>query len=459
MNITTPLQVPVRLPFHYPNGTSIFLGDTEHGYPPMLYPNLTQSPGSQAVEAFPGVSITAANMLVLGPLIINDTYAIVSLTQPMLNNSNRDDVLGYVTVIAAAKDFFKIETSPEGLGDTGLTLLLGPNTEWNRFNTSFIPANKTTNGDPASLAAAPVKFIIPVVNEEGEPERHNQPEPGAEVTFPLVKYPAALQAYSQQLKSVNNASGILDTVNENGAAVSVGVARPPTSLVDWVVIVEQTQTEALAPIALLRKILLICVFATVGLVLLIMLPFAHVSVLPIRRLRAATETFVSPLGYDEERCLAADETDSGQSSTPPEKRTGLAYRVKKLLRQYEKKSPGSVDEKSERHVKIPGKIEIRRHLIVDELTDLTKTFNEMSDELMQQYTQLEDKVAERTRELELSKKAAEAANQSKTVFLANISHELKTPLNGILGMCSVCMEDTDLGRVKRSLKTVYESGK
>ena len=89
---------------------------------------------------------------------------------------------------------------------------------------------------------------------------------------------------------------------------------------------------------------------------------------------------------------------------------------------------------------------------------LTKTYNDMSDELMLQYTSLEEKVADRTRELEISKKAAEAANESKTLFIANISHELKTPLNGILGMCAVCMGEDDLPRIKRSLQVVYKSG-
>lgn len=54
--------------------------------------------------------------------------------------------------------------------------------------------------------------------------------------------------------------------------------------------------------------------------------------------------------------------------------------------------------------------------------------------------------------------AAETANESKTLFIANISHELKTPLNGILGMCAVCMGDEDLARIKKSLQVVYQSG-
>ncbi len=115
-------------------------------------------------------------------------------------------------------------------------------------------------------------------------------------------------------------------------------------------------------------------------------------------------------------------------------------------------------EPGRRQFKIPARVEDGKHYMTDELTELTQTFNEMTDELLKQYTSLDDKVAERTRELEISKKAAEAANESKTLFIANISHELKTPLNGIMGMCAVCMEDDDLQRIKQSLKTVYKSG-
>lgn len=93
-----------------------------------------------------------------------------------------------------------------------------------------------------------------------------------------------------------------------------------------------------------------------------------------------------------------------------------------------------------------------------ELTELTSTFNEMTDELTMRYARLDGLVAKRTEELEISKKAAEAANESKTLFIANISHELKTPLNGILGMASVCMGENDINKIKQSLQIVYKSG-
>jgi signal transduction histidine kinase/CheY-like chemotaxis protein len=47
-------------------------------------------------------------------------------------------------------------------------------------------------------------------------------------------------------------------------------------------------------------------------------------------------------------------------------------------------------------------------------------------------------------ELRLAKEAADAANQSKSAFLAKISHELRTPLNVILGFTQLLSRDTSL---------------
>jgi signal transduction histidine kinase/CheY-like chemotaxis protein len=67
--------------------------------------------------------------------------------------------------------------------------------------------------------------------------------------------------------------------------------------------------------------------------------------------------------------------------------------------------------------------------------------------------------ARRKAEAELSqaKEAAEAASRAKSYFLANVSHEVRTPLNGILGMTNLAL-DTELSREQREyLETVRSS--
>ena len=64
-------------------------------------------------------------------------------------------------------------------------------------------------------------------------------------------------------------------------------------------------------------------------------------------------------------------------------------------------------------------------------------------EAKQRHTdELEERVRERTLELETAVKRAEAADKVKSYFLATMSHELRNPLNAIIGFTSVLLKQT-----------------
>ncbi|MDP8990154.1 MAG: response regulator, partial [Acidobacteriota bacterium] len=83
----------------------------------------------------------------------------------------------------------------------------------------------------------------------------------------------------------------------------------------------------------------------------------------------------------------------------------------------------------------------------DEIEYLGESFNQMiaeinasQKEIRQHRDLLEERIRQRTEDLEKAMRTALAASQAKSEFLANMSHELRTPMNGLLGMLDVVLD-------------------
>ena len=468
----------LELPFRNSTGANIMLGDPGLGYPPSLYPNLTYATTADAggssnqtsALAYAERPITQNSSLLLGPLQINSTFGLLSLTVPVVNNTSYSDILGYLTVVVNARLIYDVVLSPEGVDNSGGVLIVGPEALDNRFPPQYQSDHHVIAPDNGSAAAdLPVKILFAAFPSTGAASRHvnsgfGKPNP----SFPTKQYPVVQSSFTQNNGALNNAGSQLSSSNEEGKSVAVGYAIPQTTLCDWVLVVEQDHYQALTPVRHLRNVLLACVFGTVGVILLFVFPIAHFSVRPIRRLRQATKDSVQAPGYGPDSAPRSSQSEmdrqDGQAVEADE--GGHSKELKGSFRR--RLTPWRIGRRKDTFhggiitqdhaVRIPRKVQDRKHYVEDELTDLTRTFNEMSDELMMQYERLEERVQERTRELELSKKAAEAANESKTLFIANISHEFRTPLNAILGLTAVCMEEAEMTKIQRSLGIIYKSG-
>jgi osomolarity two-component system sensor histidine kinase SLN1 len=518
LNTTVSIGSSVYLPTSYPNGTAVALGDVEFGFPASLYPSLSEGASSSSGSApypFNTTSFINSKALLLGPLIINQSYALLSISVPIENNGSTRDYLGYLTVVADASMILGVLSSREGLYNTGEALIISPSAFDNRFpmNSLFAGPLETVsnNGQNGQIQNYPVHFAFTPIETNSTGQRHQLADGTGNWSFPMSQYPAVVTALTSIGYSLGSSGSVISTVNEQNFPVSVGFAIPNTNLCEWVLLVEEDKSEVYGPINTLRNIILACVFGTVGAMLIAIVPIAHYAVAPIRELREATKlTRRKPQVHnpddddDDDDDLEKKGKTGGIVSekekekptvqqtpatpTPPstqieaaeatavakkQKRSKLPKRFLALIRRKKSKKQEEnarprldngnniVSESAtsqQQTFMIPSKVKPRKQLVKDELTDLVQTYNDMIDELVTQYETLEDRVKDRTRELEVSKKVAELANESKTHFIASITHELKTPLNGILGSCAICMSETDIRRIKRSLAIVNESG-
>jgi signal transduction histidine kinase/CheY-like chemotaxis protein len=97
----------------------------------------------------------------------------------------------------------------------------------------------------------------------------------------------------------------------------------------------------------------------------------------------------------------------------------------------------------------------------DEIEYLGESFNRMiealaasQEEIRLHREHLEERIGQRTEELERAMHGALNASQAKSEFLANMSHELRTPMNGLLGMLDLALDGGGVhGEQKDQLET------
>jgi osomolarity two-component system, sensor histidine kinase SLN1 len=382
----------ILLPYTCPNGSAVYLGDRQCGelnlgYPPMLYPNFTylSVSGNGTLDkpevSYEGVVLQAGSSpLLLGPYQVNDTFFLVSMTMPIVNNTSSVDVLGWLTVVMDAMLISEVIASNQGLEQTGETLLVGPVNNTNRF-----PANvmyNTDGGNPAPDFA--VEYLIPL--NKSYAQRHPNHTLGtSNPPFNASQYPAVYNAFAKATGQDDNSGAIISSNNEAGDQVSVGYAMPVVGeMVDWAILVEQARSEVWQPINHLRDILLACVLPTAALMAIIAFPMAHLFSLPIRRLREATARSIEPpnvtpsrssfdsLGSGHDGARDAEETGDAEARTMARKE-GHRNPVGRWRDRRREERDRKHEARRRRQFKIPGKVKERKSCIKDELTDLTST--------------------------------------------------------------------------------------
>ncbi len=116
------------------------------------------------------------------------------------------------------------------------------------------------------------------------------------------------------------------------------------------------------------------------------------------------------------------------------------------------------------------RIEEGRIKEMDEIDDLVSAFNYMAEELgrfhkmnINTIIEMNSKLVEANYELGAAKALADEANKAKTQFLANMSHDIRTPLNAIIGFTQIIEEGEDYiflpENTKNHLNGISLSGK
>ncbi|AAS53655.2 AFR284Wp [Eremothecium gossypii ATCC 10895] len=402
----------------------------------------------------------------------NKTLNLMSMTLPVEASTiiGRGNVVGFLTIVMSADPITAVNDTSV-LGESMVSILTG------------IP------NDKGNLVK--YRFVFP----PGETDRSV-----TETEYPIKNASFLRDAFLNRSDNyVTSTSSFyhFGALGHDFKKVAVGYSACKFRQLDWVAVVSQDESVFLSPAFKLTKIIIGTVLGVAVFMCIVTFILASWAVKPIVRLQKATEFIAAGRGLrtynhsgrSSSQNTSIDRSNSrGSDHSLPRELFEKKHHVSPFVTENHAANSGSCSSMSDHerylhhiaryhdgetstnilsdHEKgstsatnwIDTRVPVYRRLFTDELSELTDTFNTMTDELDRQYVVLEDRVRARTKQLEAAKIQAEAANEAKTVFIANISHELRTPLNGILGMTAIAMAEQDQEKIQNSLKLIFRSG-
>ncbi|SSD61523.1 related to Osmosensing histidine protein kinase SLN1 [Saccharomycodes ludwigii] len=396
------------------------------------------------------------------------------LTDPVLNGSNylmsmslpvfasvsvlipTSQIFGYITIAMSADGLKSVFNDTTALGKSDVSIISALYTNGTLTNYHYI-------FPPSGYSSSIINLSFPIPNG----------------------------SFIQTAFTSSNGGSLKKTHLFAGQSVAAGYSKCSFKLVNWAAIITQPEDIFLSPSIKLTKIIIGVVIGIAVVMCLISFPLAVWAAKPIIRLQQATEIIAAGRGLKSYHGHTPSLSNDGSNSSSNHKRNSFGGSLGSLAHgkltteklhldtfnndipdggsvnyslnsmkthspSLSRKRSGSIQNRSQ--LLINARVPVYRRLFSDELSELTDTFNTMTDELDRHYALLEDRVRARTKQLEHAKIEAESANEAKTVFIANISHELRTPLNGILGMTAIAMAEKDMDKVQNSLKLIFRSG-
>lgn len=110
----------------------------------------------------------------------------------------------------------------------------------------------------------------------------------------------------------------------------------------------------------------------------------------------------------------------------------------------------------------PRQLEESNRRLAGEITERRRAerrLAELNDALEQRVSERTASLAQANKELREARARADEANRAKSAFLAAMSHEVRTPMNGVIGMLSLVQRDNLDGEQTRYLALAEESAK